>query len=37
MSKQITNKRGAPKGNIGNPNSNNQWDGVRSDRPISTL
>ena len=34
MSKNITNKRGAPKGHIGNPNGNNQWDGVRSDRPI---
>ena len=34
MSKQTTNKRGAPKGHVGNPKGNNQWDNVRSDRPI---
>jgi hypothetical protein len=34
MSKQVTHKRGAPKGHVGNPAGKNQWDGVRSDKPI---
>lgn len=34
MSKQLTNKRGAPKGHVGNPNGNNQWHGIRSEKPI---
>ena len=34
MSKRVTNQRGAPKGHVGNPTGKNQWDGVRSDKPI---
>ena len=34
MSQETTNKRGAPKGHVGNPTGKNQWDGVRSDKPI---
>lgn len=34
MSKKNNNKRGAPKGHVGNPNGNNQWDGIRSSKPI---
>ena len=34
MSPKTTKKRGAPKGHVGNPAGKNQWDGVRSDKPI---
>ncbi len=34
MSKSTTNKRGAPKGHIGNPAGKNQWKGIRSEKPI---
>ncbi|MDJ0717091.1 MAG: ribbon-helix-helix protein, CopG family [Prochloraceae cyanobacterium] len=34
MPKKITNKKGAPKGHVGNPSGKNQWDGIRSDKPI---
>ena len=34
MSKQTTNRRGAPKGHVGNPAGKNQWEGVRSEKPI---
>ena len=27
-------KLGAPKGHIGNPTGKNQWEGIRSDKPI---
>lgn len=28
-------KRGAPKGHIGNPTGKNQWEGIRSEKPIA--
>ncbi len=34
MPKKITNKKGAPKGHVGNPTGKNQWEGIRSDKPI---
>jgi len=34
MPKKITNKKGAPKGHVGNPSGKNQWEGIRSDKPI---
>ncbi len=34
MSKQTTNRRGAPIGHVGNPTGKNQWEGVRSEKPI---
>jgi hypothetical protein len=34
MPKQFSPHRGAPKGHIGNPAGKNQWDGIRSDKPI---
>ncbi len=32
--KKRKEKRGAPKGHIGNPTGKNQWEGIRSDKPI---
>ncbi|MDJ0719955.1 MAG: ribbon-helix-helix protein, CopG family [Prochloraceae cyanobacterium] len=34
MPKKITNQKGAPKGHVGNPTGKNQWEGIRSDKPI---
>lgn len=34
MKREINKKKGAPKGHIGNPTGKNQWDGIRSDKPI---
>lgn len=35
MPTQTTKKKaGAPPGHVGNPTGKNQWEGVRSDRPI---
>jgi hypothetical protein len=35
MPTQTAKKRpGAPKGHVGNPTGKNQWEGIRSDKPI---
>ena len=34
MPEQTKNRRGAPKGHVGNPTGKNQWEGIRSDKPI---
>ena len=32
--KSRQNRVGAPPGHVGNPTGKNQWEGIRSDRPI---